>query len=74
MRKIQAFHWQVVDTGVCLCVVFPPALIVPASMGVHESWMQSFGVSEPVNTVFSITDPSVYDTVHQAFWLDALRC
>ena len=74
MRKIQAFHWQVVDTGVCLCVVFPPTLIIPASMGVHESWMQSFRVFEPVNTVFSITDPIVYGTVQRASWLDDLRC
>ena len=76
MRKIQALHWQVVDTGVCLCVVFPLTLIIPASMGVNESWMRFLRVFEPVNTVFSITGPSVYCTVqsHRASWLDDRRC
>ena len=76
MRKIQALHWQIVDTGVCLRVVFPLTLIISASMGVNESWMRFLRVFEPVNTVFSITGPSVYCTVqgHRTCWLNAPRC
>lgn len=42
IRQIQALYWQIVDTRVCLCVSFPLAAIVPASMGVNESWMGFF--------------------------------
>ncbi len=60
MRETQVLHGQVVDTGLCLCVGFPLTLITAASMGVNESWMRFSRVFEPVNTVFSITGPSLY--------------
>ena len=49
--------------------------MVPASMGVNESWMRFFRVLEPVNTVFSITAPSVDCTAqsHRASMLDGFR-
>lgn len=42
IRQIQALYWQIVDACVCLCVSFPLAAIVPALMGVNESWMGFF--------------------------------
>ncbi len=76
MRETQVRHGQVVDTGLCWCVVVPLTLIIAASMSVNESWMRFSSVFEPVNTVFSITGPSLYCTVqsHRASWLDDLGC
>lgn len=75
VRLTQVLYRQIVHAGVCLCVLAFLTLIVVSSVGVNESWMRFSRVSEPVNTVFSTTAPSLDCTVqsHRASRLDGSR-